>query len=223
MINAIYTIPIQEVFEPKCGCPICKMQEILEDRCLSYILGDAMMQPDIRKQTNLYGFCANHYQKMYARQSKLPLALMIETHLEELEEKHVVSQARSKKSPPSPANTCFVCKEIDEALGNIVNNTIKLYSMDSDFQKLFRAQQFFCFPHYDMLVEHAAALLNKKQIGQFMDDITEVTRTYLTDLKADVHAFAGTFDYRNNKQEVTDENILTALDRAIKFLSAENN
>ena len=27
MRDSIYTIPISEVFEPKCGCPICRMRD----------------------------------------------------------------------------------------------------------------------------------------------------------------------------------------------------
>ena len=30
MRDSILTIPISEVFEPKCGCPICLMRDILE-------------------------------------------------------------------------------------------------------------------------------------------------------------------------------------------------
>ncbi|WMJ23048.1 DUF6062 family protein [Paludicola sp. MB14-C6] len=220
MIQSIYTIPIQDVFEPKCGCPICNLQKMLEERCLCYILGDAMMQPDIRQQTNYYGFCSDHLKKMFSRQKKLPLALMLETHLDELEKKHVTNQPRTKKSLPSPAKTCFVCNEINEALNNIINNTIKLYTVDSDFRKLFKEQPFFCFSHYDLLVEKASILLNKKEIIPFMNDISEVTKNYLVNLKNDVHAFSTMFDYRNSKQEITDENILTSLERAITFLSS---
>ena len=28
MRDSIYTIPISEVFEPKCGCPICRMRDM---------------------------------------------------------------------------------------------------------------------------------------------------------------------------------------------------
>ena len=30
MRDSIYTIPVSEVFEPKCGCPICAMERTLE-------------------------------------------------------------------------------------------------------------------------------------------------------------------------------------------------
>ena len=84
MKESIYTIPISEVFEPKCGCPICRLHDMLESRCVEYIMGAAMMEPDIRMQTNEKGFCADHYKMMLAKQNRLSLALILESHLAEV-------------------------------------------------------------------------------------------------------------------------------------------
>ena len=64
MRDSIYTIPISEVFEPKKGCPICAMRDTLEQRCVEYIMGAAMMEPDIRIETNRLGFCTEHFEQM---------------------------------------------------------------------------------------------------------------------------------------------------------------
>ena len=64
MRESILTIPISEIFEPKCGCPICRMREMLETRTVEYIMGAAMMEPDVRIETNRLGFCREHYEKM---------------------------------------------------------------------------------------------------------------------------------------------------------------
>ena len=64
MKDSIYTIPLSEVLEPKDGCPICRLRNILEDRCLEYIMGAAMMEPDIRIETNREGFCFPHFERM---------------------------------------------------------------------------------------------------------------------------------------------------------------
>jgi uncharacterized protein with von Willebrand factor type A (vWA) domain len=42
----IVTIPINEIFGPKCGCPFCRMESMLEERYVEYIVGDAMMAPE---------------------------------------------------------------------------------------------------------------------------------------------------------------------------------
>ena len=38
MREDICSIPISEIFEPKDGCPFCRMRDMLEDRMATYIL-----------------------------------------------------------------------------------------------------------------------------------------------------------------------------------------
>ena len=47
MREDICSIPISEIFEPKDGCPFCRMRDMLEDRMATYITGAAMMEPDV--------------------------------------------------------------------------------------------------------------------------------------------------------------------------------
>ena len=56
MREDLCTIPINEVFEPRDGCPFCRMRDMLEDRMATYITGAAMMEPDVRIETNRLGF-----------------------------------------------------------------------------------------------------------------------------------------------------------------------
>ena len=43
MREDITSIPISEVFEPRDGCPICRMRDMLEARVVDYITGAAMI------------------------------------------------------------------------------------------------------------------------------------------------------------------------------------
>ena len=52
MHDSLVTIPVSEVFEPREGCPLCRLRDTLEQRVVEYITGAAMMEPDIRIQTN---------------------------------------------------------------------------------------------------------------------------------------------------------------------------
>lgn len=220
MNQAIYTIPIREMFEPKKGCPICAISRMLEERCIEYILGAAMMEPDVRIETNKYGFCKDHFDNMKTRKNRLAFALMIETHLQELEKGYVVSRQRSKKEAFSPAHSCFVCKEIEQAMDKILDNIFKLYLTDSEFKDLFLKQEYYCFNHYDTLCRRAASALNKKQIEGFTELLTEVTRKYLQRLYNDVHTFTTLFDYRN-KDVQTDDNVTNSIERSIQFLTGD--
>ena len=64
MRESILTIPISEILEPREGCPICRMRDMLEQRTVEYIMGAAMMEPDVRIETNRAGFCSAHFAQM---------------------------------------------------------------------------------------------------------------------------------------------------------------
>ena len=82
MRESILTIPVNEIFEPREGCPVCRMRDMLESRTIEYIMGAAMMEPDVRIETNRQGFCKVHFEQMRACKNRLSLALMLQTHLQ---------------------------------------------------------------------------------------------------------------------------------------------
>ena len=84
MRDDICTIPVSEVFEENDGCPICRMYNTVQERIIEYIMGAAMMEPDIRMVTNKVGFCEKHYRKMLGKKGRLQLALMLESHIDEI-------------------------------------------------------------------------------------------------------------------------------------------
>ena len=86
MKDSIYTIPISEVFEPKEGCPLCALYATLEDRWVDYITGAAMMEPDVRIETNRSGFCPKHFDMMLLKRSRLSVALILQTRLAWIDE-----------------------------------------------------------------------------------------------------------------------------------------
>ena len=90
MKETICTIPINDIFMPKDGCPICRLRRELEDNERELIMGASMMEPDIRIKTNERGFCKKHYMKMFEMNNRLSLALMLESHLNEMRPKTIV-------------------------------------------------------------------------------------------------------------------------------------
>ena len=60
---------------------------MLESRLAEYITGAAMMEPDVRIETNRLGFCARHFDKICEVGNRLSIALILESHLHELEER----------------------------------------------------------------------------------------------------------------------------------------
>ena len=82
MKETIYTIPINEAFDTKCSCAICAIENRIENEEVEYTLGPAMMEPDFRVNSNKVGFCKAHYKKLLQKGKALPLALVLQTHIE---------------------------------------------------------------------------------------------------------------------------------------------
>ena len=96
MKETICTIPINDIFMPKDGCPFCRMEKMLEDQYVKFITGDAMMEPNIRIETNKKGFCHRHFSQMFEMGQKLPNALILESHLQEMIDNFMPKKAKSK-------------------------------------------------------------------------------------------------------------------------------
>ena len=110
MRDDICTIPISEVFEPKDGCPICRMRNTIESRMVEYILGAAMMEPDFRINSNARGFCKNHYKSLLQNGKALPMALVLQTHIEK-QSKTIFAEKINKESKSN-----FLKKKCEELI-----------------------------------------------------------------------------------------------------------
>lgn len=215
MRDTIYTIPLTDVFAPKEGCPVCRLRSMLEKRCVEYIMGAAMMEPDIRMETNRYGFCPGHLDLLAQQKNRLSLALMLETHLDELRDKHMPPSVKKGAVPVS--ESCFVCREIDGAAEKLLDTALKLYFSDGSFRSLFLDQEY-CWKHYEALCLQAGTALGRKQAAQLAAALTEGQKARLSALREDVHSFTTSFDYRNAGAANRDGQIKTAVERAVGFL-----
>lgn len=215
MREAIYSIPIHDVFNEKCGCPIRTLYEMLEKRCTEYIMGAAMMEPDIRIETNRYGFCGKHLHQMSGMKNRLSLALMLETHLEELADRQIPPSKHRKDT--ISAESCFVCREVDAAARRLLSSALHLYESDPDFRRTFWEQEFFCQKHYTMLHQLAEKVLPRRTAAVFQKELTELVRQYVDRIRRDVHDFSTMFDYRNAASK-EDERVRHSIEQAIRFL-----
>lgn len=227
MRESILTIPISEIFEPKCGCPICRMREMLETRTVEYIMGAAMMEPDVRIETNRLGFCREHYEKMLKQKNRLALALMLQTHIDEMD-KNVFSKRKlfeakdAKKKKLSEMNsTCFVCSKIDWGMERIMKTLFECWQQ-TDFRQLFKSQQYICLPHYELLMSIAPQYLKKGDIDAFCEDVTALSSAYIKELYGDVSHYCSMYDYRNTGKDADWGNSRDSIERAIKFLTEKN-
>ncbi len=226
MFEKIYTIPVNEAFdatieEGSCQCPFCRLYQTLEKNELEIILGASMMEPDIRIQTNQKGFCHPHFEKMLHAKNRLGLALILESHLDEI---------RKEVSDPLPLGkgnaavsrveklnaSCYICDRIESAFSKMLATAAYLHARDSAFRQKLAAQKCICLPHYRALLLAAKKELSKKEFARLQNEAQEVVFGYFDELRGDVKHFCKKFDYRYDQEPWG--NAKDAPDRAILFL-----
>lgn len=222
----ITNIPVTEVFEEKEGCPVCRLRDTLEKRAVEYITGAAMMEPDIRIETNRQGFCIDHYRMMLRQRNRLGVALILESHLEEMEKQVFAGlpvlgkgTRRQAKSADRAACSCFVCREVNSAMEKMLATVCRTWEGQRDFRLLFEEQPCLCLPHFSALVEAAQQHVSKKEQSTFARAASQLSRRYLQGLREDVHHFCAMYDYRNNTADADWGNSRDAIERAIGYLT----
>lgn len=221
MRQDICSIPISEIFEPKDGCPFCRMRDMLEDRMATYITGAAMMEPDVRIETNRLGFCKTHFDMILERGSRLSVALILESLLDEVDKdmlkpglatKKLLSRAKERDE------SCFVCENIEKNMTHLSLTVLKLWQEEAEFRQLYSAQTHICIPHYYSVLKTASEKMNRKNLPIFAKETARLCSDYMAEVKKDITHFCRMFDYRNAGGDWG--NSRDSIERAIAFLSA---
>ncbi len=221
MRESICSIPINEIFEPKDGCPFCRMRDMLEDRMATYITGAAMMEPNVRVETNKLGFCKTHFEQILERGSRLSVALILESLLAQMEDELLAEKTPIKKvvtAGDARANSCFVCENVEKNMIHLSETVISLWQEEEDFRTLYAQQTHICTSHYSMITKLAMAKMRKKNVTAFVGVTAGLTRNYMDTLRSDVTHFCRMFDYRNAGGDWG--NSRDAIERSIEFLTS---
>jgi hypothetical protein len=212
MKETIYTIPINDAFDDPNGCPLCRLHAKLESDALEYVMGAAMMEPDVRIQTNKLGFCHKHFENMAAMGKRLPLGLILESHLIELRQS-------LEKSVGNPAATCFVCDRKDGYMSAYYRNLLYIWQIDAGFRyKLEKAK--ICFPHIGALLDVSNLHLKRKQLHDFRNVVSAKAYGRLDELSIKISAFCKSFDHRFSEQDLGDAK--TAIEQTVAWLAGKS-
>lgn len=233
MTEQIYTIPINEAYEKVLSvqtpeCPYCLLYSMLEKNAIDYVTGGAMMEPDTRIMTNKLGFCKNHLSRLVTSGKKLPVGLMMESHLAEVE-KEIFSGGtlfdamgeKEQKKLDTLESSCFVCGRINDAFDKMMHNAVWLWENDEQFRERFSSVRCYCLPHYKSLLIHGRSYLGKKQFPAFYKAARQVVSSYLSALSGDVSWFCKKFDYRYKDAPWNDSR--DAVERTAAFLGSGVN
>lgn len=216
MKEKIYTIPINEAFEPDCECAFCQLERNLEKEALEYSLGAAMMEPDFRVLSNKKGFCNNHYSMLFKMPNKLSLALILDTHLNEITNEfngfNSEFENNSKKLFKKKTNkisewflkrtsSCVICDKINDTMKRYTEVFFYMWNKDESFRNKVLSSKGFCLNHFYMLYNNAYNNLSQKNAQEFLNLIYKKEKDELSSLKEDIHKFTLKFDYRNKDMD----------------------
>ena len=227
MKENICTIPINDLLKPKDGCPICRMEAMLEENYVDFVVGDAMMEPSIRIETNKRGFCHRHFSKMFTAGQKLPNALIMESHLQEIIDGIMPKKAGSKPDKKALerietlGKTCYVCDRIEHDIHHLLSILFTEYGKSEEFRETYREQPFICLNHYALISRAAAGKrgVASKFLADFNETTYGLTKNYLLSLKEDTSYFCSMFDYRNRGGDFGKSK--DVIERNIEFLTKE--
>ncbi len=213
MKEELYTIPVNDIFDRECECPICEMKRVLDEDAVSFAMGSSYMQDDIRMITDEVGFCQHHIQLMYKVENRLGLALMLDTHMkrvikdvEKLAKKGAKSGGFFSKKEESPltaytnklSKSCYLCDRIEHTYDRYVATMFYLYENDSKFVEKFRKCKGFCLEHYGMLRDMAPDKLSGNNKDAFIKALDEIFMENFKRVEEDVAWFIEKYDYRNH-------------------------
>lgn len=213
MKEQLYTIPVNDAFSADCECPLCIMHKTLEDNAIAYTMGPSYMEEDVREKTDALGFCNEHLRMLYDNQNRLGLALILDTHLQKINNDLEKLQSNApkiggslfkKKATASSIaeylenlqSNCFVCDKINNTFSHYIATIFYLYKKDSAFQSTFQASKGFCLEHYGLLYEEAPNHLSGDTLTQFLDQLNHLFLDNMKRVKEDVDWFINKFDYR---------------------------
>lgn len=220
MKEQIYTIPLNDAFAENDGCPFCKLFSDIEKKEIDRITGAAMMEPNVRIETNEHGFCFKHFEMISNNGKRHPTALIIQSHLEE-----ITSNIKKKKGTnlskyvDNLNNDCYICKRLNNIKASIFKNFFFLYKNDDNFVKKFDSQTQICFPHFSSLLKYAETELSKKEAAAFSEKLSKKILNNISVLQNDIDWFCKKFDYRYKDEDW--KNSRDSIERTILALTGE--
>lgn len=227
MKENIATIPLMDAFHAEDECPFCFLEREAEQHAISFILGSAYMEDDIREKTDATGFCRHHFKMMYDYGNRLGNALILSTHIKKLNQelakelkdftpgkssllKRLKHTDASASAAPKTAIgswirqkecSCYVCDHFNQIYGRYLDTFFDLYQKNEEFRDLFLQSKGFCLPHFGDLMETAEDKLNDVQKKDFYPAAFSLMQDNLDRLQKEVSWFVEKNDYRNKDKD----------------------
>lgn len=208
MRYSISTIPIYEKFGKKSLCALCDLQFETNLNMVEQFLNDAVMEDDIRKLVNEKGFCKEHFDKLYAGQNKLGLALQSHTRMvyvnKHLKEISNVKQAKKQVEELTKITcSCIICELVNAHMKSYVETIPKMFLNEEEFRDILAKETAICLNHYIDLLNKADKA--GKYADMFVKTINGVQKRNIDILSTEIRTFCNMYDHRNKGKPMGEE------------------
>lgn len=213
----IDTIPVWDALQKQSECLLCILRRRTEHLLADRYLGGSVMEPITRIRVNDKGFCSEHQKMLFARQNKLGHALMMLSHIKEIQNKLDAFQLPKKEKTKTSffhfrgiktakensdlhnlMNTCVICNQLNENMKRYAYTIFHLWKNDKSFQEAFISSKGLCLPDCELLFEMSPNYLSGHFLILFEETLIRQLRENLSRLEAELDWFTQKFDYRNS-------------------------
>lgn len=191
---------IHEKFKVDCECPLCEIQKVVEEQFLYEFLNDAVMEDNTRIKVGKKGFCAKHFDMLFARQNKLSVALQIGTRVDNISplispEKSVRAAIKQAEALDKTATSCVICDLVEESMIKYYKTIAQMFEREKDFYKTLISSKGFCLKHYAELLRYSrhAGFIAK----EYVNILGSTQKRNMERLQGELKKFCDKHDYRN--------------------------
>lgn len=191
---------LQEFSKTESECPLCEIRAIVEKNVTEQYLNEAVMAKGARQAVNAKGFCAAHFDMLFAGQSKLGLALQCITRMNVLKEDITVplnyrSAKKHAQKLIDAKNTCIICDTVEEHMQRYYKTVAELYFNEEDFRELIGYTKGFCLQDYAQLIMNAKYAATR--VNAYVKTLGELEKKNFDRVQADLQWFCDRHDFRN--------------------------
>ena len=191
---------IKEKFKVDCECPLCEIKKIVEEQFLHEFLNDAVMEDNTRIKVGKKGFCAKHFDMLFARQNKLSVALQIGTRVDNISplispEKSVRAAIKQAEALDKTATSCVICDLVEESMIKYYKTIAQMFEREKNFYKTLISSKGFCLKHYAELLRYSrhAGFIAK----EYVNILGSTQKRNMERLQGELKKFCDKHDYRN--------------------------
>jgi len=191
---------LQEFSKLDSECPLCEMRSIVEKNVVEQYLNEAVMVTGVRFKVNEKGFCPDHFDMLFAGQSKLGLALQCVTRMNVLKENlntpanYRVAKKQAEKLIASE-KTCIICDTVEDHMQRYYKTVAELYYNEEDFREIVGYTKGFCLKDYAQLVMNAKYASTR--VNEYVKTLAELEKKNFEKVQTDLQWFCDRHDFRN--------------------------